>query len=302
MRATLHKLVSAKGYPAAIQALSYDPMLAVRGLVVDQLNGNIFKPDRYGFPGRARHGLASMERAKVSELYQRDRTRLSNRRYAWIDSLFALPEAVLYAVLVDYFDRQADGEPKPTYTTLWENIRECIDLAHRDGSIKAIVSTELPSYIERDDGARRDVAQAALVGEANLLLTNSAWDYTYGGDELPAGRGPRRGTVGVRSAYPSWRNYFDVIVVRACKPEFFTEDRPFVELDADGERTPATPKPRSSAGGSTRGGTSGRFRSAPTPRATGCCTSETTSTATCCARESRPTGARPWCCRSWSTR
>src|SRR3954470_5596108 len=128
MRATLHKLVSAKGYPAAIQALSYDPMLAVRGLVVDQLNGNIFKPDRYGFPGRARHGLAAMERAKVSELYQRDRTRLSNPRYAWIDSLFALPEAVLYGVLVDYFDRQAEGEPKPTYTTLWENIRECIDL------------------------------------------------------------------------------------------------------------------------------------------------------------------------------
>jgi 5'-nucleotidase len=40
-----------------------------------------------------------------------------------------------------------------------------------------------------------------------------------------------------RSAYPSWRNYFDVIVVSACKPEFFTEDRPFVELDAEGEPT-----------------------------------------------------------------
>src|SRR6478609_11954123 len=58
MRATLHKLVTAKGYPAAIQGLAYDPMLAVRGLVVDRVNGNIFKPDRYGFPGRARHGLS----------------------------------------------------------------------------------------------------------------------------------------------------------------------------------------------------------------------------------------------------
>src|SRR3954451_22754798 len=31
MRATLHKLVAAKGYPTAIQGLVYDPMLAVRG-------------------------------------------------------------------------------------------------------------------------------------------------------------------------------------------------------------------------------------------------------------------------------
>ena len=40
---------------------------------------------------------------------------------------------------------------------------------------------------------------------------------------------------GVRGGYPSWRNYFDVIVVSAAKPEFFTEEHPFVELDADGE-------------------------------------------------------------------
>jgi 5'-nucleotidase len=236
MRATLHKLVTAKGYPEAIQALTYDPMLAVRGLVVDQLNGNIFKPDRYGFPGRARHGLASIERAQVSELYQRDRTRLSNRRYAWIDSLFALPEAVLYAVLVDYFDRRAE-EPKPTYTTLWENIRECIDLAHRDGSIKAIVGAELPSYIERDDALAETLHKLRSSGKRLFLLTNSAWDYTSAVMSylLDGARGGDPSAS--RTAYPSWRNYFDVIVVSACKPEFFTDDKPFVELDGDGAPT-----------------------------------------------------------------
>src|SRR3954467_10173560 len=64
MRATLHKLVTTKGYPAEIQKLAYDPTLAQRGLVVDQQHGNIFKPDRYGFPGRARHGLANLDRAQ----------------------------------------------------------------------------------------------------------------------------------------------------------------------------------------------------------------------------------------------
>jgi HAD superfamily 5'-nucleotidase-like hydrolase len=239
MRATLHKLVTAKGYPAAIQGLAYDPMLAVRGLVVDRVNGNIFKPDRYGFPGRARHGLATIDRGKVGELYQRERMRLSNQRYAWIDSLFALPEAVLYACLVDYFDHN-DTPGKPDYTALWEHIRECIDLAHRDGSIKAIVSVELPQYVERDEGLADTLHKFRSSGKRLFLLTNSAWDYTS--------------TVmsylldGVRGGYPSWRNYFDIIVVSAAKPEFFTEEHPFVELDGDGApaKTSAT-APRSNA-------------------------------------------------------
>ncbi len=232
MRATLHKLVSAKGYPEEIRALAYDPMLAVRGLVVDRVNGNIFKPDRYGYPGRARHGLRPIERAQIGELYQRERTRLSNRRYAWIDSLFALPEAVLYAVLVDYFDRTAT---KPDYATMWEHIRECIDLAHRDGSIKAIVGAQLPSYIERDPGLPETLHKFRSSGKRLFLLTNSAWDYTSQVMSYLLDEGPDGGDRAYPASYPSWRHYFDVIVVSAGKPEFFTEERPFVELDGDGQ-------------------------------------------------------------------
>ncbi|HVR63806.1 MAG TPA: HAD-IG family 5'-nucleotidase [Polyangia bacterium] len=225
MRATLHKLVTAKGYPQAIRDLGYDPMLAIRGLVVDRDNGNIFKPDRYGFPGRARHGLGPIDRAKVSDLYQSERTRLSNRRYAWIDSLFALPEAVLYACLVDYFDR-TPLPSKPDYNTLWEHIRECIDLAHRDGSIKTIVGEQLSDYVERDLALAETLHKFRSSGKRLFLLTNSAWDYTT--------RLMAHLLDGALAAYPSWRSYFDVIVVSAGKPEFFTEARPFVDLDGEG--------------------------------------------------------------------
>ena len=231
MRATLEKLVSAKGYPQAIRSLAYDPMLAVRGLVVDRINGHIFKPDRYGFPGRARHGLSNLDRTLVGELYQRERTRLSTPRYAWIDSLFALPEAVLYAVLVDYFDRY-DPPGKPDYGTLWAHIRECIDLAHRDGSIKAIVSAQLESYIVRDEWLAETLHKFRSSGKRLFLLTNSAWDYTSQVMSYLLD-----GAHSIDQSYPSWRHYFDVVVVSAGKPEFFTEDRPFVELDAQGEPT-----------------------------------------------------------------
>jgi HAD superfamily 5'-nucleotidase-like hydrolase len=225
IRATVEKLVKAKGYPEAIRGLSYDAQLALRGLVVDRQTGNVFKPDRYGYPGRARHGLASLDRAQIAELYQRERTRLSNRRYAWIDTLFALPEAVMYAVLVEYFDHN-DVPGKPDYGALWEHIRECIDLAHRDGSIKTIVGADLPSYIDKDDALAETLHKLRSSGKRLFVLTNSAWDYTS--------KVMSYLLDGALPAYPSWRSYFDVVVVSATKPEFFTESHPFVELDLEG--------------------------------------------------------------------
>jgi 5'-nucleotidase len=236
--ATLQKLVANKGYPAAIQALPYDPALGIRGLVIDRPNGNVFKPDRYGTPGRARHGSRVLDRAQRAELYQRHRTPLSNERYAWIDSLFALPEAVLYVNLVDFFDSHAG--PRPDYAQLWQDIRECIDLAHRDGSIKTIVAANLPGFIERDPALAETLHKFRSSGKQLFLLTNSAWDYT---DPVM-----RYLLDGVLPAYPSWRNYFDVIVVSAAKPLFFTKDLPFVDLDGDGQ-----PAARPSTGAFQRG-------------------------------------------------
>ena len=110
MRATLHKLVTAKGYPAAIQGLAYDPMLARArpGRRPRQRQHLQARPLR--LPGaRAPRAVDDRSVARSASSYQRERMRLSNQRYAWIDSLFALPEAVLYACLVDFFDRHDDA-------------------------------------------------------------------------------------------------------------------------------------------------------------------------------------------------
>jgi 5'-nucleotidase len=239
MRATLDKLVVNKGYPEAIRHLGYDPALAIRGLVVDRTNGNVFKPDRYGFPGRARHGLTSVERLRITELYQRERVRLSTVRYAWIDTLFALPESVLYTCLVDYFDHHT-AAAVPDYAALWDHIRECIDLAHRVGSIKEHVRASLGDYLEHDPHLAETLHKLRSSGKRLFLLTNSAWDYT---DPVMAHL-----LDGQLDAYPSWRSYFDIIVVSAAKPAFFTAEHPFVELDVNG-----LPLARSSEGPFVRG-------------------------------------------------
>ncbi len=225
IKATLTKLVSGKGYPAEIEGLTYDPSLAIRGLVIDMQLGNVFKPDRYGSPGRVIHGRKVVSRQDVVASYQRDRMRLGDPRYAWIDTLFALPEAVMYQVLVDFFDAHP-SDVRPGYGQLWRDIRECIDLAHRDGSIKALVAADLPKYVVRDPHLAETLHRFRSSGKRLFLLTNSEWTYTE----------PVMTYLldGVLPAYPSWRNFFDVMVVSACKPAFFTEDRPFIELDPAG--------------------------------------------------------------------
>ncbi len=225
VQSTLHKLVALKGYPDRILALTYDSLHGIRGLVVDRVRGNVFKPDRYGKPGRAVHGYRVLVRDERAELYERERIALADARYAWIDSLFALPEAVIYIALVDFFDAHAGN--KPSYAQLWDDIRECIDLAHRDGSIKAIVAARLPDFVSPDPALAETLHKFRSSGKRLFLLTNSEWTYT---DPVMAYL-----LDGVLPAYPSWRNYFDVIVVSACKPVFFTEERPFVELDAAGK-------------------------------------------------------------------
>jgi HAD superfamily 5'-nucleotidase-like hydrolase len=224
VKATVDKLVKVVGYPEAIRHLDYDHRLGIRGLVVDRQTGNILKPDRYGAPGRAYHGRQPIDRGLLRELYQRQRTRLSSDRYAFIDTLFALPEAVLFADLVDFFDGRP--APKPEYARIWDDIRHCIDLAHRDGSIKDVIAADMTTYIERDPHLAEALHKMRSSGKQLFLLTNSAWDYTN-----PV---MKYMLDGVLDAYPSWRNYFDIVVVSAQKPSFFTDRRPFEEVDNEG--------------------------------------------------------------------
>src|SRR5215468_8434310 len=104
IRLTLEKLVAKRQYSEEILQLDYAPEWAIRGLVVDRFYGNIFKMDRHGHVGRVFHGRRQLTSTERAELYRRERIRLSAPRYAWIDTLFALPEAVMYQRLVEYLE------------------------------------------------------------------------------------------------------------------------------------------------------------------------------------------------------
>jgi HAD superfamily 5'-nucleotidase-like hydrolase len=246
---TLKKMIEQRGYPAALQALEYDPRFAIRGLVVDHEQGNLLKLDRYGYVGRAYHGTRSLPREERQRLYRDPHARLRKPRWAYIDTLFALPEVVLYARAVDYFDADATfnaltpAARSARYARLWTDIRECIDEAHRDESIKRIIKADMPGFIERDPELPSTLHRFRSAGKRLFLLTNSGFDYTRAvmsyllDRQLPD--------------YPYWWNYFDVVVVDAKKPVFFTEPLPLIELTPDG--APVAP---TKSGGRARSGRS----------------------------------------------
>jgi FMN phosphatase YigB (HAD superfamily) len=94
--------------------------------------------------------------------------------------------------------------------------------------MKAVIKANLADYIERDPDLAPALHKFRSSGKRLFLLTNSAWDYT---DAVMVHL-----LDGMLPAYPSWRNYFDIIVVSGAKPAFFTEKRPFVELDGNGHQ------------------------------------------------------------------
>ncbi|MFL5310735.1 MAG: HAD-IG family 5'-nucleotidase [Myxococcales bacterium] len=221
---TLERMVANKGYPAYLTGLKYDHEFVIRGLVVDKDFGNIFKMDRHNHVGRCYHGRRELKLDERRALYQKnEKIRLSLPRFAWIDTLFSLPEACLYAEIIEALEaRKAPVD----YHKLYDDTRESIDEVHRDGSLKSEVRKDLARYIQRDPELPAALHKLRSGGKRLFILTNSLWEYTEAVMSFVLdGRLPE---------YPSWRNYFDYVIVGAQKPAFFAEQHPFVELGPEG--------------------------------------------------------------------
>src|SRR6266849_281226 len=222
---TLERMVAKKGYPAYLTGLKYDHEFVIRGLVVDKQYGNIFKMDRHNHVGRCYHGRRELKLDERRGLYQKnEKIRLSLPRFAWIDTLFSLPEACLYAEIIEALE--ARKEPVD-YHQLYDDTRDSIDEVHRDGSLKSEVRKDLARYIQRDPELPAALHKLRSGGKRLFILTNSLWDYTEAVMSFVLD--------GRLAEYPSWRNYFDYVIVGAQKPAFFAEQRPFTELDLEGK-------------------------------------------------------------------
>lgn len=196
----------AKGYPEALRDVSYDRTAVVRGLVVDKRQGNILKMDAYGYVARVRHGGRLLDRDERRAAYKRGRIRLGAGRYRVVDTLFDLPEGSLYTALVALKDERP-GLIRASYGTLFDDIRECIDSIHRDGSLKLRIMADLSRYFEPDPRLAETLRRFRDDGRRLFLLTNSEPAYT--------------GAVMRHILDDDWWRLFDLVICSSRKPGFF---------------------------------------------------------------------------------
>jgi HAD superfamily 5'-nucleotidase-like hydrolase len=225
---TKQKLVENKGYPTEILDLKYDPSFVIRGLVVDRKRGNLLKMDYFNFVTRATHGLVPLRSEERRRAYRSSKIRLGHENYVSVDTLFHLPEVYLYLCLIDLLELRRPGTAVD-HEALYRDVREMIDEAHRDGSLKNVITSDLSRYIRLDPELRTVLEEFRRTGKKLFLVTNSEWGYA---DTLLThllGRG--------KGAPSHWSELFHAVIVEARKPNFFTETQAAEPIPELADRT-----------------------------------------------------------------
>ena len=123
LRMTQKKLIENHGYSEEILAIPLDLRFIIRGLVVDKEFGHILKLDSHYIVGRCYHGYRPLAREEVASLYGSRPIRLSDPRFALVDTLFSLPEATLLAGIIEHYEAAGHALPV-SYRELFDDIRQ----------------------------------------------------------------------------------------------------------------------------------------------------------------------------------
>lgn len=207
------------GWP--VEGLSFEPERVTRGLVIDKELGNVVKANRFGYIKQAMHGTRPMEYGEMRDEYTRTLVELSEPRWRFLNTLFSISAATIYCQLVDLLDEGRLPEIL-SYDALFKRVQKTLDAAHLEGVLKDEIMSDPERYVEPDPEMPLALIDQREAGKKLMLITNSEWNYTqfmmsYAVDQfLPSGM--------------NWRDLFDITVVSARKPDFFSGNSPIFEV------------------------------------------------------------------------
>lgn len=212
----------ARGWP--VQDLCFAPELMIRGLIIDTQLGHILKVNSFGYVKQAYHGTSPMTLEAQRLTYARVVISLSDSRFVFLNTLFSLSEACLYAQLVDLLDAgQLPGGIG--YQDLYREVRNSISEAHVEGSLKAQILAAPERFVVLDPEVPQALLDQYHAGKKMLLITNSGWSYTRPIMDYAFGRFMPKGM--------KWQDLFHVVIVAANKPNFFAGRAAMFEVVSD---------------------------------------------------------------------
>lgn len=218
---TLKKFIEA-GYPEELLKLEFKNNFLIRGLLVDREKGNILKVDGHKYVKVAYHGHTMLTKEERDKLYNKESFKAETMLS--VDTFFSLSEVQLFCEIVDFMAKNK-GRIQKSYEEVYKDLRHFIDLSHRDGSIKEQVLKHPEEYILKDKHLSRSLIRLIESGKTLFLMTNSYWDYTNQVMQYVLDS--------ANPDYPSWRDYFEHIIVGSGKPGFFSGSQPFFEVVPD---------------------------------------------------------------------
>ena len=217
--AAARDVLAKRGWPVA--DLEFDPREFTIGLVFDLRLGNVVKATRFGYPVRAQHGNELMSFEQQRDVYRETVVELSSDRFEFMNTLFELSRASLFCQLVAIHDTK----PLPgigSYADLYDVINAALGEAHMAGVLKAEIIADPDRFVDLDPDIVPTLLDQRAAGKKLALITNSDWAYTskmmnyafdrFCGDQL------------------TWRDLFDVVIVSANKPRFFSASDPIYRV------------------------------------------------------------------------
>uniref|UniRef100_A0A0S7EQL1 NT5D2 n=1 Tax=Poeciliopsis prolifica TaxID=188132 RepID=A0A0S7EQL1_9TELE len=133
--------------------------------------------------------------------------------------IFSIPEMTLLAVANDFFITN-DIEYDPVH--LFKDVSEAIGMVHLKGYMYKWIMQDLDKFILRKEETDAVLHRLVSQGKKLFLITNSPFSFVDKGMTHMVGK--------------NWRDFFDVVIVQADKPHFFTDCiKPFRRLDNNGD-------------------------------------------------------------------
>ena len=215
-RLTVERLVEKLGYPKEIRDLCFDPKRVIRGLIIDKKLGNLLKINLFGYIKAALHGDHFYSREELREIYSYDIVSFPSERYEMIHTLFAQALSSLFCQIT------ALEIESLSYEKIYEDLISTIVDLHLHGPVKEAILKEPEKFIYIDKRYVETVQMLRNFGKKLVLITNSDWLYTRSimplcfDTFLPEGS--------------TWRDLFDLVVVDAMKPGFFTGQNSYYEV------------------------------------------------------------------------
>lgn len=216
-----HALRALESAGLPVRDFSFNPDEFTVGLAFDLKAGNILKATRFGRVVRAQHGTELLSFEEQRRAYASTIVELSSPRFRFMNTLFELSRASLFSQLVE----RHDTSPIPGiggYSDIYDAIDEGLGVAHTRGGLKAEIIADKDRFVELDDSVVETLQHQRAAGKKLVLITNSDWAYTsemmpYAFDRYIDGN-------------DTWRTLFDLVIVSANKPRFFTGADPIYRV------------------------------------------------------------------------